>query len=299
MSHLTPRTRWLLLTLALLAGPPLDVVQAQPPAGKKYALLVGVRDYDSARLASLRFPENDVEELAAVLQKQASFTEVRLLTSTRGAKNKDHAPTAANIRTALRELLERKTRHDLVLLALVGHGLSSTLREGRTERDESFFCPSDAKINDASTLLGMSRLFADLGDCGARTKLLLVDAARNDPAIGRGLSTNRLHSLSHGTAALFSCGSGQRAFETPRLGKGHGVFFHYLIEGLKGEAKNHRGEVTWGRLVEYVSDRLADDVPKVIGGGAKQTPDLIAYLPGTSLVLVPAAGGAAPGAAPR
>jgi hypothetical protein len=85
---------------------------------------------------------------------------------------------------------------------------------------------------------------------------------------------------------LFSCKSGERAFETPKVGKGHGVFFYHVIEGLKGAAKNKRGEVTWGGLVEHVTDAVSDDVPKLIGGGAKQTPELKVNLTGKSPVLI-------------
>jgi formylglycine-generating enzyme required for sulfatase activity len=44
--------------------------------------------------------------------------------------------------------------------------------------------------------------------------------------------------------------------------------------------------VTWGRLVEHVCDAVSDDVPKIIGGGAKQTPELKVNLRGKSPVLI-------------
>jgi hypothetical protein len=42
---------------------------ARAPKGKKYALLVGVRSYDHAKLTDLKYTENDVEELGEVLKK--------------------------------------------------------------------------------------------------------------------------------------------------------------------------------------------------------------------------------------
>ena len=44
----------------------------------------------------------------------------------------------------------------------------------------------------------------------------------------------------------------QRAWETKELGGGHGVFFHFVLEGLRGKPKNNRGEVTWLRLVVWL-----------------------------------------------
>src|SRR5208282_4262187 len=112
-------------------------------------------------------------------------------------------------------------------------------------------CPADAQLNDNDSLISVSKLFQDLDACGAAVKLLLVDACRNDPTIGRNVDIDALPRLPRGTAALFSCKSGERAFESPKLGKGHGVFFHHVLEGLRGKARNSKGEITWARLTEY------------------------------------------------
>jgi hypothetical protein len=37
-------------------------------------------------------------------------------------------------------------------------------------------------------------------------------------------------------AALFSCSEKEVSWEDADLNGGHGVFFHYIIEGLKGQA---------------------------------------------------------------
>jgi TPR repeat protein len=58
--------------------------------------------------------------------------------------------------------------------------------------------------------------------------------------------------------------------------------------GLKGQAKNKRGEVTWGSLAEHVIDGVSDDVPRLIGEGARQTPHKVENLTGKSPVIVEA-----------
>jgi formylglycine-generating enzyme required for sulfatase activity len=289
MFRLVPLGRLLslgLLTALTVGFALLDATQAQPDKGRKHALLVGVRKYDSDKFEDLRFTENDVEELSSVLRESAHFSSVRVLATSRGIKERVHAPTAANVRQAIRELLARKTKDDTILVALSGHGIQSKVKEGGKERDESFFCPADAQMNDNDTLVSLGKLVQDLDDCGARVKLLLVDACRNDPKMGRNVDVETLPRLPRGTAALFSCSSGERAFETDKLGSGHGVFFHHVIEGLKGDAKNRRGEVTWSRLSEYVTESVSRQVPKLIGSGAQQTPELKVNLRGESSVLV-------------
>ena len=60
-----------------------------------------------------------------------------------------------------------------------------------------------------------------------------------------------------GVAVLFSCNSGERAYETEKLGSGHGLFFHFVLEGLRGEAKNKEdGAVTWEDLGAYVKRQV-------------------------------------------
>jgi formylglycine-generating enzyme required for sulfatase activity len=266
----------------------LDASQAQPVTGKRYALLVGVRTYDHKKLEDLKYTENDIEELALELK---GFTEVVVLTSTRGEKKAEAAPTAANIRAQLGRLLRRVTKHDTVVVGLAGHGLQLKVKDRKVE--EGFFCPLDARPREdvtlaqqSETMIGFTELFKALDESGVGVKLLLIDACRNDPEAGRSVNADAMPRAPKGMAALFSCRSGERAFETAKLGKGHGVFFHFVLEGLRGKAKNARGEVTWGTLSEYVVEKVSDEVPVLIGDGAKQTPEEIRKLEGKPPVLV-------------
>jgi formylglycine-generating enzyme required for sulfatase activity len=270
----------------------------ETPKGKSYALLIGVRDYQRATLTPLKYTENDVEELALVLDRPGSpfHGNVRVLTSSRGKKDKKDEPTAENIRKAVTALIKGKSKHDTVLVALSGHGVQLTVRPPKgkgKEKSFAYFCPSDADLArpDYDTgrhdnLILLSDLLGDLADCGAGAKLVLMDACRNERA-SRSLRLNK-ELVPEGVAALFSCKTGQSAFETAKLGKkGHGVFFHYVIEGLKEKARNRKGQVTWNDLVEYVTGKVEDQVPVLIGGGAKQTPHEIRSFAGRSPILLP------------
>jgi formylglycine-generating enzyme required for sulfatase activity len=273
----------LVLLCSLVAGTMLPgAALAQAGQGNKYALVVGVRKYDSGKFARLEYTENDAEELAPVLSDRGDFRSVRVLSTTRGQKRDSDAPTAANLRAEIRKLLAKKKGEDTVLVALSGHGIQAQVKG----KEESFFCPSDAQLNDNDTLLSLGKLFADLDDCGAGVKVLLVDACRNDPRLGRNVDIDTLPRLPRGTAALFSCSSGERAFESPKLGGGHGVFFHHVIEGLRGAAKNSEGEVTVLDLSLYVTRSVSRQVPRLIGGGARQTPELKVNFRGESPVLI-------------
>jgi formylglycine-generating enzyme required for sulfatase activity len=266
--------------------------------GKGYALLVGVKDYGGrSTLGALKYTENDVEELAKVLDVKGSPFEgnVRILTCTRGKKDKADAPTAENIQKAVRTLIKGKKADDTVLVALSGHGVQLTVRGPKAkdkEKSFAYFCPQDADLAapDYETgrhdnLVLLSDLLGDLGDSGAGVKLLLMDACRNDRTARSSLRLNK-DLVPEGVLALFSCKTGQFAFETDKRGKGHGIFFYRVIEGLKGEAKDKKGRVTWSRLVEHVTEAVEEDAREVIGQGAKQTPHEIKNFAGPSPVLL-------------
>jgi uncharacterized caspase-like protein len=268
---------------------------AQEAKGKKVALLVGVTEYDSDKFATLKYTENDVEELATVLKK-SGFDAV-VMTNTRGKKDKDATPTAANVRAQLKRLTEKCGKDDTILVAFAGHGGQRVVGDpdGRTNsKAYSYLFPRDATLlgisyltGKSNTLLLVSDLIKSLGESKAGTKLLLIDAGRSQ--IGGGKGTEESPSAPAGMGVLFSCAPGQSSFETSKLGKnGHGVFFHYVIEGLKKEAKTRRGDVTWSSLIEYVTEAVSEKVPALIGSGAKQTPHAMSNFRG-SPVLVAAA----------
>jgi hypothetical protein len=62
----------------------LSLLSAAPEPGKKYALLVGINEYDHAKLPALKYAENDAADLAVVLRK-AGY-EVIVLSGAEGKK---------------------------------------------------------------------------------------------------------------------------------------------------------------------------------------------------------------------
>jgi hypothetical protein len=257
---------------------------------KKLAFLVGVKTYDHLDLKPLEFPENDVEEAGKVFE--ACGFETVILTNARGKKARASRPTADNIREGLKSLLRSVTRQDMIVVGLAGHGL-----QPRGSSD-SFFCPTDANpvlTKDGNPiaperLVSVGELLAEMSNSGIGHKLLLVDACRNDPSVRgmrhRGVDRVDVGSLPPQTGMLLSCSPGEFSFETKALGTGHGVFFHHIIEGLKGGARDSKGRVTWNGLVDYAQDSVPDSVQRLFGKeGGEQNPNSIGNLQGASAVL--------------
>jgi hypothetical protein len=253
--------------------------------GKRLALLIGVNHYDNRNLADLSYAERDVEELSNTLK---SDYQVQLLLGS--AAEPAERATRANIEQALERLLgSGLTKNDAVLIAISGHGQQLTVRPDGQKRDEPFFCPRDAVPGDAATMLNLSQLIERLGERGGGSNLLLVDACRNDPdqSRGRGIDGDLVYGLPKGMAVFFSCSYGEKAQDSAKAGGGHGLFFHFFLEGLRNEAlRSAKGDLTWERLVPYVKDRMNEEASKLLGAGVPvQTPHEVANLGRSPLLL--------------
>jgi sulfatase modifying factor 1 len=252
----------------------LALARADEDAPRRFALLIGVKDYKGTGLSSLKYTENDAHDLADVLRR-GGFRRVVVL-SQRAAfegKDKELFPTAANIRLHLRSILEDRKPGDTVLVSFSGHGAHLKKRE------TLFFCPEGAKLDDPATLVSLDDVYAALKASKAGVRVLFADACRNDPLEGKAAGDERLESVTRpllpdppdGVAAIFSCSKGQKSYESDTFK--HGFFSHYLIEALGGKKANRRGEVDLLGLVQFVQDEVPEAVKEAEGAGARQVPE--------------------------
>src|SRR5262249_13637006 len=54
----------------------------------------------------------------------------------------------------------------------------------------------------------------------------------------------------------------------------HGVFCFYVLQGLRGKAKDEEGKVTWDGLALYVRRQVSRAVPRLIKGASQQPNEL-------------------------
>ena len=228
--------------------------------GKRYAVLVGVNDYDHAKLKPLKYAEADAAELHKVLA-DAGF-EATLLTAAGAVK-----PTRANLNAAIAAAVAACTRRgDAILVAFAGYGRPSSDKDDET----IFFCPRDGDPADPKTLLSLNAVIARLDESRAGVKLLLADL-RSEPG-AKGTIDPTTVRPPKGFAALFGCAAGESSHATDKLG---GLFFHHVCDGLRGAAGDGR-EVDWDGLARYVRKAVPKSVGAEFGAGAEQNPTLIA-----------------------
>src|SRR3954470_10184552 len=172
--------------LGFLAATVIFSVAQDPRKGRKVALLVGVVDYDpDSGLTRLKYCENDVTALAAVLKAQGyKDQDIIVLTDTTAAEKRKlkFMPTAENIRKELKGLIEDLRPEDSFLVAFSGHGVHlKQLKEKGLH-----FCPKGTDLDNTDTMVSLAEVYDQLeSDCKAGVKLLVVDACRNDPTDGR------------------------------------------------------------------------------------------------------------------
>jgi formylglycine-generating enzyme required for sulfatase activity len=255
---------------------------------RKLAFLVGVQTYKHSELKDLKYPENDVKELAGLFETKGFA--VTLLT-TRANRDSDKFPTAENIRRRFEDLLSGASKHDLLVVALAGHGVQPS------GSSQSYFCPYDAnpserdgKFAQPDTLLSINDILQGLRESGVGQKLLMVDACRNDLQVeggrrGGGVMQVDVARLPPQTGVLLSCDQGEFSFESESFGNGHGAFFYEVIEGLNGAARDDEGAVTWESLGSFVRKRVPAKVRAVFHEKGQQNPNAINNLSGAPIEL--------------
>ncbi|MHB8897338.1 MAG: caspase family protein [Thermoguttaceae bacterium] len=257
------------------APPAADSRSVFDRIGERYALLIGVRNYDkSSGLQPLSYTDKDVTELGQVLLDYGYRPEnVILMTDTSGAQEPRFLPESGKIRTQLAAILRDRGKADHVMIAFSGHGL-----QFKNDQD-SYFCPLDAQVERRTTLISMGDLYRQLESCRAGFKILLCDACRDDPMLGTSRGIADVLGLFRddlpppgGVAVFYACSPGEFAREDPDLA--HGVFFHFIIEGLRGAADLDKdGQVMLPEL-EYHAKRRVSDFVRSEFAGQRQMPNL-------------------------
>jgi uncharacterized caspase-like protein len=232
---------------------------------EKYAVIIGVSRYQHAGqgLPNLRYADRD-----------ASAFRDFLLSPEGGAFKRENVKylinedaTSQNVRSALFTFLTRPKEQDLVVLYVAAHGSPDP-----NDRRNLYILTSDTRIDDmGGTAFPMWQLQDVFGRIiKARRVITLTDTCHSygisGQQYGGSSKSNNLinqYLAAYATAAdravITASDISELSAESERWGGGHGVFTHFVLEGLKGKADlDQDGTVTTGELFRYVSE----EVPK-------------------------------------
>jgi tetratricopeptide (TPR) repeat protein len=238
--------------------------------GKKFAVIVGVENYENASLGSLKWSIEDARGFASVL-KDRGFEEsnVRVLIGTRDEKEKEKVAVTdradrTKILGAIDRFIKASRPQDTLILAFSGHGVRLPGKDG--ERERSYFCPIDADPARSDSMIDLHVLYEQLKECRAGTKLLFVDAGQFSVSGKKGeldsrdvnsLSKRDFEGLPRNTAAFFGCAVGMDSFEVDELE--HGIFMYCVIEAFRSDTAaldRNTGDVTIESLERYINEQV-------------------------------------------
>jgi uncharacterized caspase-like protein len=242
-----------------------------PAKTKRWALVIGIDRYEDSQIAQLSGAANDAKFLADALIRYAGFPEDQVILIT--SDSSTNRPTRGNILRRLSNLRGVVPKDGLLFIAFAGHGIE---RGGH-----AYLLPTDSQVSDdlrllEDTAVNVTRIRDTIKEAGIQQVVFIVDACRNEPTSGRADAENPLTaSYINGFnfdvrnkevtafATLFATSKGKISFESKD--KRQGYFTAALIEGLKGNAANSRGEVTLASLVDYLEVTVKKRVQAEIG----------------------------------
>jgi sulfatase modifying factor 1 len=226
-----------------------------PRLGARIALVVGIDRYE--HLPELGYAEKDAKDVEQALAA-VDFTVTSMRRDTRLSPAR-----AESILAEISALCTAADPQDTLLVFLSGHGFSEP-------GGAPFFCAQFTDpANLAVTGLSLQEVKRRLEASKAGQKMLVVDACRNVPsrsAADRGLELPDFRADS--LAILFSTAPGSRSWEPrgrelDRLQRPieNGIFTHYLLRGLAGEAdgvfaESRDGWLTFRELAYYVGKEV-------------------------------------------
>lgn len=222
---------------------PVHVEVEQDKDVKIWAVVIGAARYN--HMPVLRYTDDDAYQLYAFLKSPEGGAlpdnQVSLLI--------DEDATRNNILTAVRSVFLRADENDVVLFYFSGHGL------------EGSFLPIN--YDGFNNKLEHTELIDLLKASRAKHKIILADACHSGSMLASRAPLSETlkryyaaFEASEGGTALFMSSKGEE-YSLEDGGLRSGIFSHFLVKGLKGDADtNHNKIITIDELFNYVHNKV-------------------------------------------
>jgi uncharacterized caspase-like protein len=231
------------------------IKQMKNNAGKRWAICIGINDYEDKTIIDLKKARNDAKELGKVLLEYGQFDRVYVMTDDFDPRSEDY-PKLMNIRRKLDFLKGFINPEDLVLFSFSGHGSANSKGEGFLVTADSY------RQNFQGSSLKVKEIIEWLKEVKVKKSLLLLDACREQFQEGKAINLNGLKAerflQAEVGAVFYSTKSGWFSYEDAY--GNFGVFTRYVIDGLRGKADSIKiagnGDeiVTFLELASYVEE---------------------------------------------
>lgn len=239
-----------------------------PFSGRKYALVVGVSKFanHAGGLSDLRYADADAQSVTRFLQTPAGgrFDADNILLLT------NEQATLASLQKAMKGFVTRPGPDDLLLIFVATHGSPDPFAP-----QNLYFLTHDTHVDRMPETAFAMKDFKRLLESNVRARrlVLFVDTCHSAGLTGsrgesaRGVENNlislyaeKLLYQEEGKAIITASDVNESSQEAARWGGGHGVFTHFLLEGMRGMADSNVDlVVTVGELFRFVRQRVRLD----------------------------------------
>jgi len=235
-----------------------------------YAVVIGISQYREEVIPKIAYGSNDAQAIARLLETQGGIpkTNIKLLT--------DSKATLADFRNYFGSWLRMRVKPDsTVYVYFAGHGTPNPAT------GEAYIVPWEGHPDFPEGLYPLKELYETLNKLPAKDVIVLLDSCFSGAA-GRSVLAkggrpmvvsveNPL--LAAGKVIVLAAATGSQ-ISSDYEKAGHGLFTHYLLTGLQGEADaDHDGIVTLREVVPYVRERVARTAVDELN--REQTPTLL------------------------
>lgn len=226
-------------------------------AGRTWAVIVGVSDYQDPGITDLQYAHRDAAAFAQYLQSAAGgnvdAAQVRVLLN--------QSATLGRVAEALDWLLEVAAEGDLAIIYFSGHGDV----ERKTISQPGYLLCWDAptRVYYGGGALGLPMFQEIISTLSLQNKarvLVVTDACRAGKLAGSEIggtqitATNLARQYAN-EVKILSCQPEELSLEGKGWGGGRGVFSYYFLNGLTGLAdRNNDGLVTVQEIERYLED---------------------------------------------
>ncbi len=213
---------------------------------KIWAVIIGVASY--GHMPTLKYTDDDAYRIYAFLRSP----EGGALSEDQISIMIDEEATKKNILNNMEQIYEKAGENDLIMLYFSGHGLKGS------------FLPID--FDGFNNKIYHDEINDIFRQSPAKYKLVIADACHSGSWMatrGDGVESTleafytSLAQAQQGTALIMSSKGEENSLESSGLRQG--VFSHFLLRGLKGEADGDANNViSVGELYNYIYDNVKD-----------------------------------------
>lgn len=250
----------------------------------RYALIIGITEYQSPQLSRLPKAATDAEIVAQLLEQYGDFQVKRLPESwTPDKKRKvgEKKVTGAELGQELKTLLLKQATGSEALIYFAGHGFTVSDNVGE---QQGFLATSDCQIEMTGDVavaqkygISLESLNKLIAQSDLSSLVMLLDCCHSGYFLERNLIQQTLTAFSaqKDYYLITAC----RSYEQAKSFKGepHAIFTGAVLKGLAAENAGSNRRVTGDRLFDYISGELKNSVQEPIRMGWGRSITLVTY----------------------